>query len=121
MSFVSWLSIISALVRCLVKVRRFPCPQWHLSAFGVHDESLKVRVELRHQRVHKVLSGRSSLQHPWHRKTQSSGFLGCVSNAHLSLGKEKALAGHWDELVFYFSICSSCLILTGKVQLFGQF
>lgn len=33
------------------------------SAFRVHEEGLKVGVELRHQRVHKVLDAGPSLQH----------------------------------------------------------
>lgn len=34
------------------------------SAFRVQDEGLKVGVELRHQRIHKVFDGRLSLEHP---------------------------------------------------------
>lgn len=44
-----------------------PCCLGGLSAFRVHDESLKVGLQLRHQRIHKVLHGGSSLQHTCQR------------------------------------------------------
>lgn len=44
--------------------RLFPWLQRRPSALRVHEEGLKVRVELRLQRVHKLLHGGLSLQHP---------------------------------------------------------
>lgn len=70
-----------------------PFPRHHrrLSALRVHDEGLKVWVELRHQGVHKVLNGGPSLQHPCHAKTQRSRFQGvCVCRQQ---GKEKKNSG----------------------------
>lgn len=47
------------------KVTLFNMKHAHLSALGVHDEGLKVRVQIRHEGVDKVLDGGSFLQHAW--------------------------------------------------------
>ena len=61
-------SLVLSLSLVRVEVR-FHAAKNSLSAFRVHDEGLKDWVELRHQRVHKVLNGGPSLQHPCHTRT----------------------------------------------------
>lgn len=62
-------------------------------ALRVHDEGLEVGLQFRHQRVHKVLDGGSSLQHPWRRKTQQRMLSGCGQWAWPMVGKTILLVG----------------------------
>lgn len=60
----------------------FPCSQNWPSTLRVHDEGLKVWVELRHERVHKVPDGGPSLQHACHTHTHTNtGIRGCLQAA----------------------------------------
>lgn len=55
------------------------------SALGVHDEGLEVGLQLRHQRVHEVLDGGSSLQHPCWGGHRAAGFRERVQSANICL------------------------------------
>lgn len=93
------------------KLDVFPYQQIQLLAFRVHDEGLKVWVELRHKSIHKVLDSGPSLQHPCHTKNRAAAFRVCVSCKRI-----KGVARQWDELDFYFPDRNLCETSTVELK-----